>query len=107
MPIQITERLVPDFPVNVDVPLVTANAVKIIEVNINVNAKSIMITLQWGMIDATGSFTPYQSSKTVVITENEFLEIAQLKVEQNEVGMTAYDWIAKKLYDWLVAKGKV
>jgi hypothetical protein len=106
MPIQITERLVPDFPVNVDVPLATANAIKIIEIDINVNAKSIMIVLQWGSMDGE-TFIPYQSAKTIFVTGEEFTEMAQLRVEQDEVGMTAYDWISKKVYDWLVAKGKI
>jgi len=106
MPIQITPRQVPDFPVDADIPIAQADAVKVIEIDINVRAMSIMIVLQFGKMDS-GNFVPYQSSKTIVVTGNEFIEIAQLKVEQNEVGMNAYDWIAKKVYDWLVTKGKV
>jgi hypothetical protein len=106
MPIQIAERLVPDFPVDADIPIAQADAVKAIEIDINVRNMSIMIVLQFGKMD-NGNFVPYQSSKTIVATGNEFLEMSQLKVEQDEVGMSAYDWIAKKVYDWLVAKGKV
>jgi hypothetical protein len=106
MPISIEERSVPKFINTGEQQLIRVNAVKVEAINIEVNGKRIMIRLQFGrMVD--GNFVPVGVSFPVFVTGDEFLEMAQLKVEQDEVGMNAYDWISKKVYDWLVAKGKI
>jgi hypothetical protein len=106
MPIPIEERSVPKFISTGEQQFIRVNAVKVGAINIDVDGKRIMIRLQFGrMVD--GNFVPVGVSFPVFVTGEEFLEIAQLKVEQDEVGMSAYDWIAKKVYDWLVAKGKI
>jgi hypothetical protein len=106
MPIPIEERSVPKFISTGEQQFVRVNAVKVEAINIEVNGKRIMIRLQFGrMVD--GNFVTVGVSFPIFVTGDEFLEMAQLKVEQDEVGMNAYDWIAKKVYDWLVSKGKV
>jgi len=106
MAISIEERSVPKFIGTGEQQFVRVNAVKVGAINIDADGKRIMIRLQFGNM-VNNNFIPAGVAFPVFVTGNEFLEMAQLVVEQNEVGMNAYDWIAKKVYNWLQSKGKI
>jgi len=106
MPIRITERSVPKFISGDTTFNVRVDAVKVIDINIDVERRRILMRLQFGRMEGE-SFVPVGVSAPVIAHGEEFDELSALVVEQADVGKSMYDLIGEKVYTWLVRKGKV
>jgi len=104
MPIQIAEQVVTLRKEQEDV--LTVNAVKISLLEIDVLHQKIVVRLQLGNL-VDGVFTPIPKMLTIFIAGDEFMEMAQMVVNADEVGKSMYDLIAEKTYSWLKSKGKI